>query len=35
MTSLFAAQATITQRHGSMTVKPVCLWAHNLVFGRT
>ena len=35
MTILFSQQATYAKRHGSMTVKPVCLWARNLVLGRT
>jgi len=31
MTTLFMLQANTTARHGSITVKPVCLWADTVV----
>ena len=31
MTTLFMQQASNHQRHGSITVKPVCLWAYAVV----
>ena len=33
--ALFTQAAQYGKRHGSMTVKPVCLWANELVLGCT
>gem|GEM_PF-5097973 len=35
MATMFTLQASIDQRHGSYTVKPVCLWTDSVVSAKT